>query len=201
MTAAQSLNQLTIINGFLDAATVRQINAEWPIEWHRQERDTARKWSSTKLGPTARRVVEDFNARELPRLECITGIKGLMPDPDLFGAGLHCIPPGGFLHMHVDFNRHPNGWHRRVNVLIYLNEDWPGEYGGQLLYGLGEETISVAPRAGRCVIFNTTEDSWHGHPYPLKCPADRERRSLALYFYTEGAPPHPPHSTIYRAQP
>ena len=39
---------------------------------------------------------------------------------------------------------------------------------------------------GRVVIFATDADSFHGHPDPLACPADRARRSIATYYY---APP------------
>ena len=63
-------------------------------------------------------------------VEDAVGITGLFLDDERFGAGLHCIPRGGFLKMHVDFNKHPKGWHRRANVLIYLNENWQEDWGG-----------------------------------------------------------------------
>jgi hypothetical protein len=37
-------------------------------------------------------------------------------------------------------------------------------------------------------IFSTTDFSWHGHPDKLTCPPDRSRKSLALYYYTNGRP-------------
>jgi hypothetical protein len=42
----------------------------------------------------------------------------------------------------------------------------------------------VLPVLNRCVIFSTTDDSFHGHPHPLTCPQDVYRRSIALYYYT-----------------
>jgi hypothetical protein len=58
----------------------------------------------------------------------------------------------------------------------------------------------VAPIANRAVVFTTGEDTWHGHPEPLRCPLDRSRRSLAIYYYTvEDAPDA--RSTEYRARP
>ena len=54
------------------------------------------------------------------------------------------------------------------------------------------------------VIFNTTETSFHGHPEPLNCPADRSRKSLALYYYTigqQGDDVVPTHSTLFRSRP
>lgn len=36
----------------------------------------------------------------------------------------------------------------------------------------------------RCVIFETNEISYHGHPKPLKTPEGINRKSLATYYYT-----------------
>lgn len=185
-----------VLDDFIDAETVRAINDEWPTEWQQVEDGSFnRKWSTQALTPTARRVAESMDLRPI---ETMTGIRGLFADPCLFGAGLHCIPRGGFLKMHVDFNKHPKGWHRRVNVLIYLNEYWNQEWGGCLQLGLGASAKKIVPIAGRCVIFETNEQSWHGHPDKLACPEDRQRRSLALYYYTADPPSGEAHSTIYK---
>ena len=40
----------------------------------------------------------------------------------------------------------------------------------------------------RAVIFNITDDAYHGHPEPLNCPEDQARYSLALYYFTEDRP-------------
>jgi len=37
-------------------------------------------------------------------------------------------------------------------------------------------------------VFSTTEYSYHGHPDPLRCPPERTRRSMALYYYSNGRP-------------
>jgi hypothetical protein len=42
-----------------------------------------------------------------------------------------------------------------------------------------------APLFNRMVVFGTDEQSFHGHPEPLRCPAGRARRSIALYYYSE----------------
>lgn len=131
-------------------------------------------------------------------VEALTGIDGLFRDPEMLGAGLHCIPPNGFLKMHVDFNRHPNGWHRRVNLLIYLNERWKDSWRGHLQLGLDDDAKLIAPLGGRCVIFETNDASWHGHPEPLACPQDVQRRSMAIYYYTSESPKGEAHTTIYK---
>jgi hypothetical protein len=37
-------------------------------------------------------------------------------------------------------------------------------------------------------IFSTTDKSYHGHPDPLQCPEGMSRKSLALYYYSNGRP-------------
>ena len=48
--------------------------------------------------------------------------------------------------------------------------------------------VKIAPYFNRMAIFSTTDFSWHGHPDPLSCPPDRSRKSMALYYYTNGRP-------------
>jgi Rps23 Pro-64 3,4-dihydroxylase Tpa1-like proline 4-hydroxylase len=184
-----------VIDDLIGPALVREINAQWPSEWTKEDGKNNRKWSRSALTPAAKYVADSIDAA---MVEEATGISGLFADPDLFGSGLHCIPAGGFLKMHVDFNGHPKGWHRRANVLIYLNETWRPEWGGQLQLGLGDKAKRIDPIGGRCVIFETNDTTWHGHPEPLQCPDDVQRRSLALYFYTREPPKGELHTTIYR---
>lgn len=135
--------------------------------------------------PPMARIVAD---RITPSMvESIMGIDGLIADPSMFGAGLHDIDKGGFLKMHTDFNAHPNGWRRAVNVLVYLNEIWLPEWNGQLILSRDGRSrdASIDPVGGRVVMFETTQNTWHGHPDPLDPPPGVTRRSLALYFYVD----------------
>lgn len=183
-----------VIDNFISAETVKAINEQWPQDWCKEKGKGSYKWNTQKLPPAAQSVVDSI---DIKMIEEVTGIQGLFADPELFGAGLHCIPKGGFLKMHTDFNGHPKGWWRRVNVLIYLNEVWEYSWGGHLQLGL-EDNIEIPPIGGRCVIFETNEESWHGHPEPLACPEGVQRRSLALYYYTKDVPPGKLHTTIYK---
>jgi hypothetical protein len=185
-----------VIDGFLTPGQIEALNAEWPEQWTKEEGKFNRKWSTSRLPPEADRISRSI---DIGKIEEVTGITGLFADPELFGAGLHCIPRGGFLKMHVDFNQHPKGWHRRVNVLIYLNERWEDSWGGCLQLGLDyDDGAVIEPIGGRCVIFETNDKSWHGHPDHLGCPTHIQRRSLALYFYTKEPPKGEIHTTIYR---
>jgi len=88
--------------------------------------------------------------------------------------------------MHTDFNSIDNPKYgkldRRLNLLIYMNPDWKEEYNGHLNIGYKH---SVSPILNRCVIFNTSSKSWHGHPVPLNVPDGRCRQSIAFYYYTK----------------
>lgn len=125
-------------------------------------------------------------------LEVLTGIDGLIPDPHWDGGGLHQIQSGGKLAIHADFNsNNRTKLDRRLNLLLYLNKDWEASYGGDLeLWDQGMTACvkKVPPLFNRIVIFSTTDTTYHGHPDPLTCPPDRCRRSLALYYYSNGRP-------------
>jgi 2OG-Fe(II) oxygenase superfamily len=141
-------------------------------------------------------------------LDALTGIPDLMTDEELEGGGLHQITPGGFLKVHADFNYHPlTHQHRRLNLLVYRNPDWHETWDGNLeLWSrdMSRCVKSIAPVLNRCVIFNTTDSAYHGHPRPLACPPGRSRKSLALYYYTDVRPAEEtsqPHSTLYKRTP
>jgi hypothetical protein len=145
-----------------------------------QERDVA---------PLIRRLFWEMNSGGFLRfLGNLTGIPGLIPDPSLQGSGIHQILEGGVLAVHADFTWH-KVYHlaRRINVLIYLNHDWHDDWGGHLqLWSRDMQRCvrRIRPSFGRCVIFNTSADSFHGHPEPLRCPPEVSRRSIAMYYYT-----------------
>ena len=121
-------------------------------------------------------------------LENLTGIKGLVADPHYYGSGLHQTLSGGHLAIHLDYNynQNINMW-RRVNVFLYLNEDWDEEWGGNLeLWNadMSAPVVSIPPLFNRLVVFEASEHSWHGHPDPLRCPSHISRKSIAMYYYT-----------------
>jgi hypothetical protein len=141
------------------------------------------------VGPETSRLFYFLNSGPfLGYLEKLTGIANLLADPSYFGGGLHWIENGGFLEVHADFNHLKKyDLERRLNLLLYLNENWRDEYHGQLeLWDRRTMTCakSIAPLFNRAVIFSTTRESLHGHPTPLATPPGVARRSFALYYYT-----------------
>ena len=122
----------------------------------------------------------------MSQLNELTRIKEpLISDPYLSGGGYHEIKTGGLLKVHADFNKHPKlDLDRRLNLLIYLNEDWKDEWGEALQLfeqDMDRAIQTVYPRFNTAVLFTTTDYTYHGHPDPLKCPEDRSRKSSAYY--------------------
>jgi Rps23 Pro-64 3,4-dihydroxylase Tpa1-like proline 4-hydroxylase len=141
-------------------------------------------------------------------LEKLTGIDGLIPDPYFGGGGLHQIVRGGFLKVHADFNWHPKlKLDRRLNLLVYLNKGWKEDYGGHLELwdrDLKRAENCILPVFNRTVVFSTTDFSYHGHPRPLRCPESTTRKSISLYYYSNGRPEEEksaPHDTLFRETP
>lgn len=136
-------------------------------------------------------VAKEFcSPRFVKYLEQLTGIENLIPDYTMDGGGLHQTKRGGHLNIHADFTTHHTheNWARRVNILLYLNEEWKEEWGGQLELWDKEMTeiqAKVTPAGNRMLVFSTGPDTFHGHPEGLVCPPDMARRSLALYYFTE----------------
>ena len=177
----------------------------WLSYTHVNERKFANRDPKT-WGETLKLILADLQSpRFVEFLRNLTGIKDLIIDESLEGGGLHQTARGGFLNIHADFTVHPKhrDWSRRVNLLLYLNGEWPEEYGGALELwskNMKHREQVIAPLGNRVLIFNTDADAFHGHPHPLTSPLTDARRSLALYYFTvEDAPTI--RSTEYRARP
>jgi Rps23 Pro-64 3,4-dihydroxylase Tpa1-like proline 4-hydroxylase len=134
-------------------------------------------------------------------------IPNLLADDELVGGGIHQTGPRGHLDVHVDFNYIPERQlHRRLNILVYFNKDWKPEWGGNI--ELWDRDVkfchqSIVPAFNRCVVFETSEFSYHGVT-AVRCPEDQIRKSFAAYYYTREAPPNwdgEMHSTNFKARP
>lgn len=203
----------TVIDGVLTPEAFRDAVAEFPAVddpfWRGYLHVNETKYSNTApdmWGATLAAVAKEFCGPEfVAYLEDLTGIRGLIPDWSMDGGGLHQTLRGGHLNIHADFSTHHvhENWARRVNILLYLNEQWPESWGGQLELWDADMTrcqARVTPAGNRMLVFSTALDSFHGHPDGLTCPEGQARRSLALYYFTE-EPKAVRRSTNYRARP
>jgi Rps23 Pro-64 3,4-dihydroxylase Tpa1-like proline 4-hydroxylase len=204
-----------VLDDFFDPEIVEGILEEFPkpdaIRWQRFDNANEIKLASAadaSFGPLTRLFLYHLNSITfLEFLSQVTGVDNLIPDPRFEGGGLHQIVRGGKLGVHADFNKHAvYGLDRRLNLLLYLNKNWREEYGGHLQLWDRDMTrceAKVSPIFNRVMIFNTTDFTYHGHPDPLACPEGITRKSLALYYFTNGRPAEEvsgEHSTLFRAR-
>ena len=204
-----------VLDDFLDQAILKRVLADFPSSENKfffdrdQERLKFQYQPHEVQSALVRNLFAELNSQAfLGFLEKMTGIDGLIPDPYFEGGGLHETKRGGHLGVHADFNIHGGlKVERRLNLLIYLNEDWDDDFGGQLELwkkDMSECSVRVKPVIGRAVVFTTALDSFHGHPDPLNCPPERSRRSIATYYYQaaeEGLAALPRRTTNFRARP
>lgn len=79
-------------------------------------------------------------------------------------------PAGSYYKRHLDQFKSDD--HRKLSVILYLNEDWRAEHGGQLRIYLNGATKDILPLAGRLVCFRSDAIEHE------VLPATRERLSL-----------------------
>ena len=130
----------------------------------------------------------------IDKLKGMTGIENLYPDIGLHGGGWHIHKKGGKLNVHLDYSIHPKlHLQRKLNLIVYLTEGWNTDWGGSLQLW-NHDPVRKAPKDlavtvdnifNRAIIFDTTQNSWHGFPEPLTCPEGWFRKSLAVYYLTD----------------
>jgi hypothetical protein len=204
-----------VLDDFFDPDLIDLVLSEFPkpgaIRWQQFDNEREIKLASaaeSSFGPVTRLFLYHLNSITfLEFLSAVTGIPNLISDPRFDGGGLHQIVRGGKLGVHADFNRHRTyNLDRRLNLLLYLNKDWREEWGGHLQLWNRDMTrceAKVLPIFNRMMIFGTTDFTYHGHPDPLQCPEGMTRKSLALYYFSNGRPAEEisgDHSTIFRAR-
>lgn len=184
-----------VIDDFLEPEVLNAVLGEFPSSKDKAFFDREQERLKFQFQPhesqsaVIRNLFAELNGHAfLGFLEEMTGEKGLIADPYYEGGGLHETKRGGHLGVHADFNIHSHlKVERKLNLLIYLNQDWEDEFGGQLeLWDQQMQAcaVKVKPVFGRAVVFTTALDSFHGHPDPLNCPPERSRRSIATYYYS-----------------
>ena len=203
-----------VIDDFIDAGLLREIAINFPAREGKAFFDRAQERlkyqyhaGETKHAAT-RILLAELNSRAfLSFLRNLTGIRGLISDPYFEGGGLHETCSGGHLSVHADFNTHGKiKLERRLNLLVYLNDEWPADFRGNLELwdkAMTAPVKTVEPLLGRAVIFNTALNSYHGVPDALACPADRSRKSIATYSYSafENRGFAPNRNTNFRPRP
>lgn len=209
--------QHVVIPDFLQPELCERLLADFPGFEERHALNEMGQVGGKATRPDVRDISDSYRALDayiqtdgfLALVSKITGIPDLLYDPDYIGGGTHENRHGQSLDVHVDFNYHPRTrWHRRLNLIIYLNKEWQDDWGGNLeLHGIpwnerDRRVRAIAPAFNCCALFETTESSWHGFSQ-IGLPEERKqqsRKSFAIYLYTRERPVEstaPPHATIY----
>lgn len=96
-----------------------------------------------------------------------------------FEVHLTRYPPGTGYQRHLDqFSRDD---HRKLSVILYLNESWEKRHGGELRLYLPEGPIDVLPVSGRLVCFRSDQIEH------AVLPATRDRLSITGWILDQHA--------------
>jgi 2OG-Fe(II) oxygenase superfamily len=200
-----------VIDNFFSEDLADSLESEFPDYesdvWHVyknqiEDKKTINDWN--KFGGVTYRCFNYLNSPDFVNVLSRFSATNLMSDPGLNGGGWHIHGNGGNLNPHLDYSIHPKlKKQRKLNIIIYLSRNLKSEHGGQL--GLWEHDVKnnapgklsyeVDPKFNRAIIFDTTQNSWHGMSRMLKTPDGIFRKSLAVYYLCE-----PPENTDPRGK-
>ncbi|OOG80645.1 2OG-Fe(II) oxygenase [Pseudomonas sp. A25(2017)] len=105
--------------------------------------------------------------------------RGLFLGLEDFESHFALYPPGAFYLKHVDRFRDDD--RRMVSAVLYLNDDWLPEHGGQLRMYLDENLEQDVVPIGGCLVVFLSGDIPHE-----VLPATRDRLSLTGWFRRRG---------------
>ncbi|EPJ81803.1 MULTISPECIES: 2OG-Fe(II) oxygenase [Pseudomonas] len=105
--------------------------------------------------------------------------RGLFLGLEDFESHFALYPPGAFYLRHVDRFRDDD--RRMVSAVLYLNDDWLPEHGGQLRMYLDENLEQDVVPIGGCLVVFLSGDIPHE-----VLPATRDRLSLTGWFRRRG---------------
>lgn len=190
-----------IIDDFFDTEVARGLAGEFPAydseRWFcyknpLEDKKALNDWNA--FPPLTYRAFAYLNSPEfIGLIQAGVGQK-LHADQGLHGGGWHIHPAGGNLNPHLDYSIHPKmGLQRKLNLIVYLCEELQEVHGGHLGMWKHDEVASkpgelireVQPKFNRALLFDTTQNSWHGMSRPLTQPADVFRKSIAIYYMVE----------------
>ena len=191
-----------VLDDFFPVDVARRLANEFPDydepNWHWYNNPLENKKAKNhwyEFPQLTYQIFSHLNSSEfIETIRGITGIEILYPDVGLHGGGWHMHSRGGKLNIHLDYNINPKlNLQRKLNLIIYLTEDWDTSWGGGLeLWSHDEEKnlplnreVVVDNIFNRAILFDTTQNSWHGLPQPITCPEGVYRKSIAVYYMTD----------------
>jgi len=192
-----------VVDDFFEEEVALDLTTEFPTyesaDWYSYNNAIEHKKALNNWEKFPKTTYQAFTALQssliIQLLEEALGDK-IYVDHGLNGGGWHIHGMGGNLNPHLDYSIHPKMQMERVlNIIVYLSPDLKPEHGGHL--GLwahdeankapGELVKEIEPRFNRAIIFNTTQNSWHGMSRKLNVPEGVYRKSLAIYYMRKPA--------------
>jgi hypothetical protein len=197
-----------IVDNFLPLNTAKKLSIEFPdfdsSIWYDYDnplevKKTINNWFH--FPPLTYKLFNDLNGIEFTdSLKDFMDLESLYCDMGLYGGGWHIHGRGGKLNVHLDYAVHPKlNLERKLNLILYLTPDWDPKWGGNLEFWSHDEKLNKPKEKiktidcvfNRAVIFDTSQNSWHGFNEPINCPEGVYRKSVATYYHTDLSPTTP----------
>lgn len=187
-----------VVDDFFEVDIARALSREFPEygseRWFHyknplEDKKALNDWNV--FPPTTYKAFSYLNSQEFIDLIQRGVDRHLHADNGLHGGGWHIHASGGNLNPHLDYSIHPKmGLQRKLNLIVYLSEELEEAHGGHLgMWAHDAEALKpaelvkdIAPKFNRALLFDTTQNSWHGMSRPLVQPADIFRKSMAIYY-------------------
>lgn len=185
-----------VIDGLFNSKLLELVHAEFDLFNEGSWRDVVGTHEKTHrsppkpiLGPATQIYFSIVNSGWfIDFISSISGIQNLIPDPQLYGGGMHETRQGGHFGIHSDFNlHHKTMLHNEMIITTYLNKGWEKKYNGALELwdaNTGNCTAEIVPEFGRTLLMRHGLLSLHGHSKPLSTDENMKRRSVAAYYFT-----------------
>lgn len=174
-----------VIDHWAEPELVRAAEAEWPRTdwpfWHRYDCGKLATKDPLRFPPACAELIRRMLCLRICEL---LGVDEAFGDWNCHAAGLHAMPTGSSLGLHLDSDHHPNtGWRRAANAVLYLNRTWEPDWGGEfeLWNADGSECLkTIAPAFNRMVLFAPSDIAWHAVA-PVLGP--ETRKTLTVFFW------------------
>lgn len=181
-----------IIDNWAPPELVRAAETEWPDEhwpfWHRYDNGKLTTKDPLRIPPACSELIRRMLCLPISEL---MGVSDAFGDWNCHACGLHGMPPGSSLGIHLDSDHHPNtGWQRACNAVFYLNSHWEDERGGQFeLYNATGTHCEkrISPKFNRLVLFQPSDVSYHA---VSEVTGPETRKTLTVFFWTQSQGRH-----------
>lgn len=177
-----------VIDDWAEPELVRAAAMEWPDEnwahWHRYDNGKLATKDPLRHPPACAELIRRMLCLPIGDLLSVANTFG---DWNCYGGGMHSMPPGSQLGVHLDSDHHPvMPWRRAANAVLYVS-DWDKSYGGD--FELWNETGSkcekaIDPLFNRLIIFEPTDHSYHA---VFRNNSELTRKSLSVFFWKLGS--------------